>query len=55
MIERQPVAHVRRQQESLLTTTINEVLRHTGMLLNAPDGIVYATASRAGLPATSQE
>ena len=38
MIRRQPIPHIRRQQESLLTTALNEVLRHTGILLNVPDG-----------------
>ena len=45
MIRRQPIPHVRRQQEPLLTTTFDEVLSHLGILLNAPDGTVCATAS----------
>jgi hypothetical protein len=45
MIGRQPVAHVRRQQESLLTTNFDEVLCHTGILLTGADGTVYATPS----------
>ncbi len=39
MIRRQPLPHVRRQQESLLTTALNEVLRHAESLLNPPDGL----------------
>jgi hypothetical protein len=38
MIRRQPIPHIRRQQKSLLTTTLNEVLRHTGTVLTKPDG-----------------
>ena len=38
MIRRQPLPHVRRQQEPLLTTALNEVLRHTAIVLNASDG-----------------
>ncbi|MGZ6692455.1 MAG: hypothetical protein ACXVHQ_34160, partial [Solirubrobacteraceae bacterium] len=37
VIRRQPIPHVRRQQEPLLTTAFNEVLRHTKIVLNVPD------------------
>jgi hypothetical protein len=37
MIRGQPIPHVRRQQKSLLTMTLNEVLRHPGIVLNVPD------------------
>ena len=37
MIRRQPIPDVRRQQEPLLPMTFNEVLRHTGIVLNVPD------------------
>ena len=55
MIPRQPIPHVRRQQEPLLTTTFNEVLRHTGIVLNAPDRTLCATASRAAPCAATDE
>jgi len=45
MISRQPIPHIRRQQKPLLTTTLDEVLRHTAILLITPDGTIYATAS----------
>src|ERR1035438_1994390 len=38
MIRPQPLPNVRRQQKTLLTTTINEVPRHPASLLNPPDG-----------------
>ena len=38
MIRRQPIPDIRRQQKPLLPTTLNEVLRHTGIVLTAPDG-----------------
>ena len=34
---RQPIPHIRRQQERLITITTNEVLSHPGMVLNPPD------------------
>jgi hypothetical protein len=34
---RQPPAHVRRQQKPLLTATLDEVLRHPGILVTRPD------------------
>ena len=37
MIGRQPLPHIRRQQETLLTATLDEVLRHAGMLQTQPD------------------
>ncbi|MGZ6637760.1 MAG: hypothetical protein ACXVII_33360, partial [Solirubrobacteraceae bacterium] len=37
VIRRQPIPHVRRQQEPLLTTAFNEGLRHTKIVLNVPD------------------
>ena len=55
VIRRKPIPHVQRQQKPLLTTILDEVLRHAGILLNAPDGTLSATAFRAGPPATSQE
>jgi hypothetical protein len=41
MIPRQPIPHIRRQQEPLFTTTINEILAHAGIQLNAPDGTPF--------------
>ena len=41
MIRRQPIPHVRRQQKPLLTTTLKEVLRHTEIVLNVPDGTSF--------------
>src|ERR1035441_29310 len=38
VIGRQPIPHVRRQQETLLTPAFNEVLSHAGIVLNVPDG-----------------
>jgi hypothetical protein len=38
MISRQPVPHVRRQQEPLILPAVNEVLRHDQMVLIAADG-----------------
>jgi hypothetical protein len=35
---RQPLAHVRRHQKCLLTTTLDEVLRHARMVVSGPDG-----------------
>src|SRR5213076_857892 len=37
MIPRKPIPHVRRQKKPLLTPTLNEVLRHTEIMLNMPD------------------
>jgi hypothetical protein len=45
MILRQPVPQRRRHKKCLLTITIEEVLSHPRIELNAPDGTVYATAS----------
>ena len=41
VIRRQPIPHVRRQQKPLLSTALNEVLRHTEIVLNAPDGPAF--------------
>jgi hypothetical protein len=38
MIARQPITHVRRQQETLIPPALNEILRHTGIVLNGSDG-----------------
>src|SRR5215207_4660022 len=38
VVARQPLPHVRRQQKPLLTATLDEVLRHAGMLPARPDG-----------------
>src|SRR6185369_7732985 len=47
MAIRQPIPHVRRQQELLISITRQEVLRHPRSLLNDPDGsTTYATASK---------
>jgi hypothetical protein len=35
MIRRQPLPHIGRQQETLPTTTLNEVLRHPRMVLTS--------------------
>jgi len=48
MIGWQPIPHVRRQKKPLLTPTLDEVLRHTLILLTAPDRTLCATASRQG-------
>ena len=45
MIARQPITHIPRQQETLIPPTLNEVLSHTGIVLNVPDGSVCATPS----------
>ncbi|HUA49170.1 MAG TPA: hypothetical protein VMA77_28295, partial [Solirubrobacteraceae bacterium] len=37
MIARQPIPHVRRQQKTLIPPALNEILRHTRIVLNAPD------------------
>jgi hypothetical protein len=43
---RQPLAQARRQQQLLLAITRDELPRHPGMVLIAPDGTpLYATAS----------
>jgi hypothetical protein len=38
MIWREPIPNVGRQQKPLLTTTLNEVLRHTEIVFNGADG-----------------
>jgi hypothetical protein len=38
VIGRQPLPHIRRQQEPLLTPALDEVLRHPRMVLSATDG-----------------
>jgi hypothetical protein len=38
MTGRQPLPHIRRQQKPLLTTTLDEILRHAGISLARPDG-----------------
>ena len=38
MIRPEPIPHVRRQQKPLLTTTLNEVLRHAEIVLDSADG-----------------
>jgi hypothetical protein len=45
MIRRQPLPHIRRQQEALLTTAFNEVLCHPEMVITPADKPLYATAS----------
>ena len=46
MISRQPIPNIWRQQKPLLTTTLNEVLRHPRIQLIAADGTpLCATAS----------
>ena len=46
VIGRQPLPHVRRQQEALLTATFNEVLGHAGIPLTGTDRPpLHATAS----------
>jgi hypothetical protein len=37
MIGRQPLPHIGRKQQPLLTTTLNEVLRHARRVINPPD------------------
>jgi hypothetical protein len=37
MIGRQPLPHIRRQQESLLTPIFDEVLRHAGIPITGAD------------------
>ena len=60
MIRRKPIPHVRRKQKSLLTPTLNEVLRHTGIVLNSADGPPLRNSLRpqqergAGHPALPQ-
>ena len=38
VIVREPITHVRREQKPLLTSALNEVLSHTGMIFGEPDG-----------------
>jgi hypothetical protein len=40
MTLRQPIPHVGRHQERLITVTTNEVQSHPGMVLNPPDDTV---------------
>jgi hypothetical protein len=47
MIRRQPIPDVRRQQKSLLTPTLNEVLRHTRIPPAEPDGTPLRDSLRA--------
>jgi len=47
MIRQQPIPHVRRQQEPLLTTTFNEVLRHAGIPSTTPDDNPLCDSLRA--------
>jgi hypothetical protein len=47
MILRQPIHQRRRQQERLTAITHHEVLAHTGIVLNGPDGTLNPTATVA--------
>ena len=46
MTLRQPIPHVGRHQERLITVTTNEILSHPGMVLNAPDDTVITRQPR---------
>jgi len=56
MVLRQPIPQIRRQQQRLITIKRNEVLGHTGIVLNPPDTTNYATATaRCGNDAKSAD
>jgi hypothetical protein len=46
VILRHPVPQRRRHQTRLLPITFDEVLSHTGMVLNPPDGIPFPDSHR---------
>src|SRR5262249_7930827 len=52
MIRRNPIPDIRRQQKPLLTTPLNEVLRHTGIVITAPDRTPFVKQPRLKATAT---